>query len=133
MREEDEKTKMFFDISLMSQLVNKAVRLSVSLQYGAGGMSVSPSLILHGMRRCNSPIFALMKTLDLPVRTGTSERIFRMGEVLPQIKLLVQNGQASPHEVDENGRTVFDVRRSSSTLKDSTNFFAGVFQQKMDT
>ena len=50
-----------------------------------------------------------------------------MDEVLHRIKRLVQNGQASLHDVDENGRTVFDVRRSSSTSKDSANSFAGIF------
>ena len=125
-REEDEDTKIFFDVSLISRLVNKAVHLSFSLQYGAGGMSVSPSFTLRGMRRRNSPVFALLKTLN-EVGLETAERFIRMGEVLPRIKLLVQNGQASPHEVDENGRTVFDVCYSSSTPKDSTNSFTGIF------
>ena len=91
-------------------------------------MSVSPSITLRGMRRRNSPVFTLLKTLDQP-ELETAERTIRMGEVLPRIKLLVQNGQASPHEVDENGRTLFDVCYSSSTLKDSTNTFIGFFLQ----
>lgn len=127
-REEDEIIKMSLDISFVSRLVNKAAGLSFSLQYGAGGLSVSPSLTLRGMKHRNSPVFALLKTLDPPERfLDMSERIFRMDEILPRVTLLVQNGQASPHDVDENGQTVFDVRRSSSTSKDSANSFAGVF------
>ena len=77
------------------------------------------------MKLRNSPVF---KTLDPPERfLSTSGRIFPKGEVLHRIKRLIQNGQASPHDVDENGRTVFDIRRSSSTPKDSANSFAGVF------
>lgn len=126
-REEDEIIKMSLDISLISRLVNIAAGLSLSLQYGAGGMSVSPSLTLRGMKQRNSPVFALLKTLKPPKRIlSASETILRMNEILPRITLLVQNGQASSHDVDENGQTVFDVRRSSSTLKDSANAFAGV-------
>ena len=46
-RDEDEITKISFDISLISRLVNKAARLSLSLQYGACGMSVSPYTPRH--------------------------------------------------------------------------------------
>jgi len=58
----------------MGGLVNKAVRLSLSLQYGAGGISISPSLTLRGMKQRNLPVFVLLKTLDLDsTRKGFSE------------------------------------------------------------
>ncbi|KAL8719074.1 MAG: hypothetical protein Q9225_003869 [Loekoesia sp. 1 TL-2023] len=107
-REDDELTKISFDISLVSRLLNTAVRLSFSLQCGAGGMSVSPNLTLRGMKQPDSPVFALIKTLNRPGLL-TSERIVRMDEILPRIKLLIQSGQASPHDVDLHGRTVFDA------------------------
>ena len=130
-REEDEIIQMSLDISLMSRLVNKDARLSLSLQYGAGGMSVSPSLTLRGMKQRNSPVFALLKTLNPSEGyLSTSERISRMNEILPRITLLVQNRQASSHDVDENGQTVFDVRRSSSTSKDSANFLQVFFDRR---
>lgn len=45
-----------------------------------------------------------------------SKRIPTMGEVLFQIQHLVQSGQASPHDIDERGRTVFDVSNTSFIL-----------------
>ncbi|KAL8699368.1 MAG: hypothetical protein Q9201_006043 [Fulgogasparrea decipioides] len=108
-REKEGITKLSFDISLMSQLVNTAARLSLSLQYGAGGMSLSPNLTLRGVKRLNSRIFALLETLKGVSAYDTSAWTLRMEEILPQITLLVQSGQASPHDVDEYGRTVFQV------------------------
>ncbi|KAL8941467.1 MAG: hypothetical protein Q9211_001823 [Gyalolechia sp. 1 TL-2023] len=107
-REEDEITKMSFDISFVNRLVNTAARISLSLQYGAGGMSISPGLTLRGLRRANSQLFVLIKNVEL---TGKhlAGSIPKFVEILPRIKYLVQNGQFSPYDVDENGRTVFEV------------------------
>ena len=125
-REEDSITKFLFDMSLISRLVKTSARFSLSLQYGAGGVSVSPNLTLRGLKCCNAPIFALLRTLNEP-RCSTLERDSRMNEVLPRIKLLVQKGEVSPYDVDEDGRTVFGVRHSSAGLKGSAKFLQAFF------
>lgn len=124
-REKDEITELTFDMSLVSRLVNTAARLSLSLQYGAGGMSVSPSLTFRGMTQPNSPVFALIKSVSSLEYIYFSKKVSRMEEILPKIQLLVQSGQASLHDVDEHGRTVFDVRCDSSLLRYSAYSFAG--------
>lgn len=65
-REQEEITKLLFTISFISRLVNTAAHLSVSLQRGAGGMSISPNLTLRGMKKSSLPVFALVTTLITP-------------------------------------------------------------------
>lgn len=107
---------MTFNTSFISRLANTAASLSLSLQFGAGGMSVSPSLTLRGMKRPESEVFKLMKVVGQPWYCH-DDWTPRMEWVLPKIKDLILSGKASPYDIDQDGRTVFDVRCGLSVLK----------------
>ena len=86
------------------------IELALSVQFELGGISVSPKLALRGTCHGQSPIFHLLNRFpDLETSMDDPHGVHHLDTLLNCIRLVIDDGLASPFDVDEHGRTVFGV------------------------
>ena len=103
-------------VSHVNFLVAMALSASIGISKGAGKFyQISPSLTLRGVVNGSSPAFALLKDvrnfyldggLDYRYRDATSNLNKQISLLARSVRRLLKEGTVSPHEVDENGRTL---------------------------
>ena len=109
----DKKTtdkKRLIKVSYASRALGLAIDLALSVQSGSGGFIISPTLALRGARQEDSPLFALL--WDLPFSNDSSDlsdRMYKVDLLLDKMRYMIDNGEASPYDLDEQGLNVFGV------------------------
>ena len=101
-------------VSYVNSLAAMALSTSIVISKGAGKCyQISPSLTLRGVVNGSSPAFALLKDLrkiysdtDLHYLDVMSKLNKRTSLLTRSVRRLLKEGTVSPHEVDENGRTL---------------------------
>lgn len=99
--------------AVLGGFLSRVVEVSVSLTRGAGGFSISPNLTLKSMIRDNSPAFDLFPEshgFTFASQRGLSGAFAaHTDRCLQQLKEIYSGGEASPYDIDYNGRTVLQV------------------------
>ena len=101
--------RLFFNIKYTSLMLNIIAGVSMSMKYGAGGLSLSPNLTLKGIRRENSPAFRLF---DWKYWTGCgtiANAIAKMDQVSLRLRQMFDEGIASPFDLDQEGNSLIWV------------------------
>ena len=101
-------------VSHVNILAAMALSASIGISKGAGKCyQISPSLTLRGVVNGSSPAFALLKDLRKTYSVNDLDHLDTIPKLNKQISLLTRSvrrflkeGTVSPHEVDENGRTL---------------------------
>lgn len=93
----------------LQSLINRAIEVSFSYSFGAGGGSLSPGFTYYPtIDRCRDPAFQIMRLFNYAC--WELDENDRVGEFLEQclenIALLYRRGKASPKAVDQYGRSV---------------------------
>ena len=93
-----------------------AVRFSLTVSWGAGGLAISPTILFCPIVPSNSGAFALIESIESkrgffrsPIRSKC--RIFE--KLLQESRELFKNGRASPYDVNEHGETILHVCKTS--------------------
>ena len=115
-------TRLSLSLKYTSVMLRIIAGVTMSMKYGAGGISISPQLTLRGMRRESSPAFRLFdnafddKEWD-DCRT-IADTIARINQISLRIQHMFDNRVASPYDLDRFGHSLFYVcgscRRHSS-------------------
>ena len=109
-RQKDNGQKRLIKVSYASRALGLAIDLALSVQSGSGGFIISPTLALRGARQEDSPLFALL--WDLPFSNDSSDlsdRMYKVDLLLDKMRYMIDNGEASPYDLDEQGLNVFGV------------------------
>lgn len=97
-------------VSHVNFLAAMALSASIRISKGAGKYyQISPSLTLRGVVNGSSPAFALLKDLRkiyLDSYLGFLDMNKRISLLTRSVRRLLKEGTVSPHEVDQNGRTL---------------------------
>ena len=101
-------------VSHVNFLAAMALAASIGISKGAGKYyRISPSLTLRGVVNGSSPAFALLKDLRKLYWDNASDFLGAISKLKKRTSLLARSvrrllkeGTVSPHEVDENGRTL---------------------------
>jgi hypothetical protein len=102
--------KMGLDIFHISKLIGIVIQCSFAVQFGAGGLSISPYLALRGFSRNNSPAFTLFEEFGWHEARTMSQYVSILGQISTRLQLLFTNGESSPYETDkEDGGTLLHV------------------------
>ncbi|KAF2093713.1 hypothetical protein NA57DRAFT_81215 [Rhizodiscina lignyota] len=101
-------TRIGVDARIFSILLSRVVEGSFSVAFGAWSFSIIPSLSLRYVFRPDSPAFQLLKGLG---EHGNKGRTFEMSheDLRAEIQRLFHSRQASPFDVDQNGRTLLNT------------------------
>ena len=104
--------RLSFDLKYTSVMLNIIARVSMSMNYGAGGSSLSPNLTLRGMRRENSPAFRLFDRAEWKDCNTAADAIAKMNQILLRLPQMFDEGKASPFDLDRNGNSLIWVSTS---------------------
>ena len=96
-----------------TRVLGYSIAATFSVGRGAGGLSISPYLILRAVVPRDSPAFRL---LDLSVWDRNNKLRFsspfdHVNWILQQLNLLFQDGKASPTDVTSDGTTLLYVSK----------------------
>lgn len=103
--------RLSFNLSYTSLLLKTRAQIAISLQYGHGGMEISPSLDFRGVKRMDSPAFALFQDSECEWGLSPADAQIRVNQIAFRLRQLFKNGEASPMEVNEEGVTLLWVSR----------------------
>ena len=117
-KEGERSSTKSIEYSLLSYWLGAIVDCSLTLQTGAGGHSISPRLALKGSYRPGSPVHLLIQALcdKRLYRIASSEIRPVLTQFSTQIRLIVESGQCSPHEVNEYGDNIMRVSHGTQIL-----------------
>lgn len=101
--------KMGLNIFHISKLLGIVIQCSFAVQFGAGGLSISPYLALRGFSRNNSPAFTLFEEFGWYEASTVPQYVSILGQISTRLQLLFTNGESSPYETDESGGTLLHV------------------------
>jgi hypothetical protein len=101
--------KLGLNIIHVSKLIGAAMKASFAIQFGAGGLSISPYLALRGFSRKESPAFTLFNELRWAEAETLPQYISILRQIPTRLHLLFTNGEASPNETDQFGETLLHV------------------------
>jgi hypothetical protein len=97
-----------FGTRILNPLLSRLMEGTFTATFGAGGVSIYPSLNLRSVYRPNSPAFKLLD--DLGNDKYPTDTMKMSPDVLrAEFRRLFQNHEASPFDVDEEGRTLIHV------------------------
>jgi hypothetical protein len=110
---DDEETKTFgLQVSTFSRLLSGIVQLKFELTTGSGRFTLGHPLIFRAVVPCDSPAFNLVDSISY-----FSKDVDNCIALLStKLRKLYRNREASPYDVDPNGRTLFHVRILSSSI-----------------
>jgi hypothetical protein len=108
-RKENVTKKLGLSFRHLSKMAGLSIQASLVLQFGAGSLSINPYLALRGVSRYDSPAFTLFYDLGWESATTLPEYVSIMRQLPGRLHLLFANGEASPHETDRDGSTLFHV------------------------
>ena len=82
-----------------------------SITSGAGGFAISPQLtVIRIVDRIRSPAFSKVRLLDdFFITHDQKQAVQLLEDIIGGLRGLFCAGNASPFDVDENGRTLFHV------------------------
>ena len=100
------------DTRMFNTVLSRVVDGTFSISFGARGVSISPSLSLRHIFRPNSPAFLLLSSVG---RGGIGERPFERSpeDLRAEFRRLFHSREASPFDVDQEGRTLLNVSKQS--------------------
>ena len=105
-------------------LLTGAIRVSITINRGAGGTSISPTLDFARVVPSDSHAFKIVRWNEA-FDEGKVENITELDkylrDTLKELELLFRDGNASPHDVDELGNTLLHVRICVMSLSNSTS------------
>ena len=101
--------RLFFNLRYTSVMLNIIARVSMSMAYGAGGLSLSPNLTIKGMRRENSPAFRLFDRAEWEDCYTVADAMAKMNQVSLRLQQMFDEGLASPFDLDQRGNSLFWV------------------------
>ena len=107
--------RLSFSLKYTSVMLRIIARVTMSMQYGAGGISLSPHLTLRGMRRENSPAFKLFDQKDW-YSWSIEDPMARIDQISLRLQQLIDDRLVSPYDLDENGRSLLSVCNSCYRL-----------------
>ena len=87
-------------------LLNKAVDLSLSTSYGAGGLSLAPNLRIISVATGRNPAIDLVRSINIRTNARSLEKL------MLELRQLFFEGRASPFDIDEKGRNLIHVSHS---------------------
>lgn len=108
--------RLSFGLKYTSVMLRIIARVTMSMQYGAGGISLSPHLTLRGMRRQSSPAFRLFNKRDWKNWHTLADGIARINQISLRLQQLVDDRLISPYDLDENGSSLVSVCSSRYRL-----------------
>ncbi len=99
-----------FNLKVMycGRLIGQAVTASIYLRRGAGGFSISPNLSCIRVVSSDSPAFKVLDIFLHPWR-GINSSGRSITSLTRELVELLQDGHASPHDVNEKGQTLLHV------------------------
>ena len=104
----NDKKELSFGITIPGVILTRAVFLTWSCNYGAGGFSISGNLQLKGFKRKDSPAFALVDRY-VSLYEATDQSRFDFDNLFSGLSTLFEAGKAFPGELDERGSTLLHV------------------------
>ena len=93
------------EINIPDIILARAIVFTLSCNFGAGGHPVAGNLSLKGIRRTDSPAFALV--IERCRTSAASSKCFE--DLLLELNQIFRDGKATPSELDEGGRTLSHV------------------------
>ncbi|KAH7371860.1 hypothetical protein BKA64DRAFT_729050 [Cadophora sp. MPI-SDFR-AT-0126] len=109
-----------------TKLLGYSIAVTFSATRGPGGLAISPHLALRAIVPRDSPAFSLIRKKYLDI-SESSTPMAEANWILRQLKMLFDQGKASPTDITENGDTLLHTAvtyvshwplKSSSTLSD---------------
>lgn len=93
------------------RILAQAINASIHLKRGAGGFSISPKLNCSRVVPYKGSIFSLFDS-ELATYLRSAHKVERIDSFIRKLHQEFQRGNASPHDVDENGNTLQHVSHS---------------------
>ena len=100
--------RLSFNLKYTSVMLKIIARVSMSMKYGAGGLSLSPNLTLRGMRE-DSPAFELFSRAEWEACHTVADATAKMNQVLLRLQQMFDSGIASPFDLDPEGNSLIWV------------------------
>lgn len=108
----------------LHRVINRAVELSFSYSFGAGGCSLSPGFTYYpSIDGKRDPAFRIISLMDVFLKSDPPNRWLEtdfLESAIESIILLYRHGKASPKALDQHGRSIL---HSYSSFLASWQFF----------
>ena len=104
--------RISFNLKYAIMMLNVIAGVSMSMKYGAGGLSLNPNLTFRGMRRDNSPAFRLFDLTEWKDCRTIVDAMAKMNQVSLRLRQMFDGGIASPYDLDRNGNSLIWVYTS---------------------
>ena len=101
--------RLSFNLKYTSLILNIIAGVSMSMKYGAGGLSLSPNLTLRGMMREDSPAFRLFDWVEWKDCRTLPDAIAKMDQSSLRLRQMFDEGIASPFDLDRRGNSLIWV------------------------
>ncbi|KAL8827478.1 MAG: hypothetical protein Q9170_007002, partial [Blastenia crenularia] len=98
--------KVAFNLRYTMVMLRVIAGITVSMTYGAGGLSLSPNLTLKGVRREDSPAFRLFDDEEWHGCVTGANRVAKINQVSLQLRQIFDRGAASPFDLDPEGNSL---------------------------
>ena len=107
---ESQETKQFgVRISFSGPLLQGAIQAAMSMTRGSGGFSFSPVLAFNYVVRSDTVPFGILGISYGSIMLSPANALVRLDSQKRELMRLYDGGNASPHDVDENGNTILHV------------------------
>ncbi|KAL8724068.1 MAG: hypothetical protein Q9166_008153 [cf. Caloplaca sp. 2 TL-2023] len=99
-------TRLSFNLNYTSLVLRARAQIALSMQYGNGGIGIMPNLNIRGVRRNDSPAFALFDRRKWYGYMSPGKHQTAIRHILLRLRQLFESREASPLELDERGNTL---------------------------
>ena len=121
--------RISFSLQYTSVILRIIAGVTMTMKYGAGGLSLSPNLTLRGMMREGSPAFRLFHYYEWEVcRTG-ADVIAKINQVSLRLQQMFDERIASPFDLDRKGNSLLFV---SSRVRGKTALMGNIGSVRAD-
>lgn len=101
--------RLSFSLKYTSVMLRIIANVTMSIQYGAGGIALTPQLTLKGMRREGSPAFKLFEMEEWKYCRTASHAIAKIDQISLRLQRMFDERVASPYDLDGEGRSLVSV------------------------
>ena len=101
--------RLSFSLKYTGVMLRIIAGVTMSMQYGAGGISLSPHLTLRGVRRESSPAFKLFYLEEWRGCLTVADTTARINQISLRLQQLVGDRLISPYDLNESGISLVSV------------------------
>lgn len=101
-----EHHRLSFSLKYTSTMLRIIAKVTISMKYGAGGLSLSPNLTLRGMKREDSPAFRLFDKAEWKDCETVADATVKINQILLRLQQMFDERVASPFDLDQEGNSL---------------------------